>query len=309
MMGWILKKISSAILTLFLISTLTFFLIRLAPGGPFDSEHAWPPEIKANIERRYGLDQPISIQFAQWLKDVTHGDLRESFQYIGRPVAEMIEDSLPPSLQLGIWALLVSIVLGIPLGCIAAWKRGTWIDSSSMFLAVAGISLPSYLVASLLILAFSLHFMWFPPALWESWDSMILPIATLALRPLAMIARLTRASMLEALSADYIRTAYAKGLAPRRVVFKHALKNSLVPVLALIGPLAAGLVTGSFVVETVFQIPGMGRFFVQGVLNRDYPLVMGITLVYGAILIFSNFATDLMYGWADPRIRVEESQR
>jgi oligopeptide transport system permease protein len=305
-MIWLMKRIASAALTLLLLATLTFFLIRLAPGGPFDSDHAWPPEIKANIDHKYGLDQPVTTQFVSWLKDVAHGDLRDSFQYIGRPVTEMIGDALPPSLLLGTWAFVVSILIGIPLGCIAAWKRGTWLDSSSMFLAVAGISLPSYLVASLLILLFALKLMWFPPALWEGWDSMILPIATLALRPLAMIARLTRASMLETLSSDYIRTAYAKGLSPARVIFKHALRNSLIPVLTMLGPLAAGLVTGSFVVETVFQIPGMGRFFVQGVLNRDYPLVMGITLVYGAILIASNLVTDLMYGWADPRIRIQE---
>jgi oligopeptide transport system permease protein len=308
-MTWVFKKIVSAALTLFLLSTLTFFLIRVAPGGPFDSDHAWPPEIKANIDRKYGLDQPVTVQYAQWLKDVVHGDFRESFQYMGRPVTEMIGESLPASLLLGGWALLVSILFGIPLGCLAAWKRGTWLDSSSMFIAVAGISLPSYLVASLLILYFSLHLMWLPPALWEGWDSMILPIATLSLRPLAIIARLTRASMLETLSSDYIRTAYAKGLSPARVIFKHALRNSLIPVLTMIGPLAAGLVTGSFVIETVFQIPGMGRFFVQGVLNRDYPLVMGITLVYGVILIASNFVTDLMYGWTDPRIRIKEDFR
>jgi oligopeptide transport system permease protein len=308
-MIWLMKRIASAALTLLLLATLTFFLIRIAPGGPFDSDHAWPPEIKANIDHKYGLDQPVTTQFVSWLKDVAHGDLRDSFQYIGRPVTEMIGDALPPSLLLGTWALVVSILIGIPLGCIAAWKRGTWLDSSSMFLAVAGISLPSYLVASLLILLFALKLMWLPPALWEGWDSMILPIATLALRPLAMIARLTRASMLETLSSDYIRTAYAKGLSPSRVIFKHALRNSLIPVLTMLGPLAAGLVTGSFVVETVFQIPGMGRFFVQGVLNRDYPLVMGITLVYGAILIASNLLTDLMYGWADPRIRIQEEVR
>jgi oligopeptide transport system permease protein len=305
-MTWFLKQIASAALTLFLLSALTFFLIRVAPGGPFDGDKAWPPEIKANIEHSYGLDQPVTLQFAHWLKDVAHGDLRESFQYIGRPVTEMIGESLPASLWLGGCALFIAILLGIPLGSIAAWKRGTWLDSSSMFIAVAGISLPSYLVASLLILYFSLHLMWLPPALWDGWQSMILPIATLALRPLAMIARLTRASMLDTLSSDFIRTAYAKGLSPWKVIFKHALRNSLIPVLTLLGPLAAGLVTGSFVVETVFQIPGMGRFFVEGVLNRDYPLVMGITLVYGAILIASNLVTDLMYGWTDPRVRIQE---
>ncbi|MCM2323652.1 MAG: ABC transporter permease [Oligoflexia bacterium] len=305
MMAFVLRRLAGAVPTLLLLATLTFFLLRLAPGGPFDGERAWPPEIMANIQARYGLDRPLPVQFGQWLADLARGDLRESFQYIGRPVSEIIGESLPVSLGLGIWALLFSIVIGIPLGCLAAWKRNTWLDHSAMFIAIAGVSLPSYLVASVLILVFALWLGWVPPALWEEPSSAILPVLTLGSRPMAIIARLTRASMLDSLNADYIRTAYGKGLAASRVIFKHALKNSIIPVITVLGPLAANLVTGSFLVEVVFQIPGMGKHFVQAVLNRDYPLVMGVTLAYGVILILSNLLVDLVYAWADPRIRLE----
>lgn len=305
MTSYLLRRCASAFTTLFLLVALTFFLLRLAPGGPFDEDHVWPAEVKANIEKKYGLDQPLLVQFTRWIGDLAHGDLRDSFQYIGRPVNEMIAESLPVSLTLGFWSMLLAVAVGIPLGCLAAWRRGTWVDASAMFIAVAGISLPSYLVASLLILLFSFYLGWFPPALWEGASSMILPVVTLSVRPIAMIARLTRVSMLEALQSDYVRTAYAKGLSARRVVYKHALKNSLVPVLTILGPMVAMLVTGSFVVELVFQIPGLAKYFVQAVLNRDYPLVMGVTLVYGVILLGCNLAVDLLYAAVDPRIRVE----
>lgn len=305
MIQYTLRRIVGAIPTLFLLLTLTFFLLRLAPGGPFDTDHAWPPEVQANIERKYGLDQPMIVQYARWLADVMGGDLRESFQYLGKPVSELIRESLPASFGLGMLGLLVSVGLGIPLGCWAAWKRGTLWDTGAMLLTVSGISLPSYLVASLLILVFSLQLGWLPPALWEGPSSWVLPVMTLSLRPMAIVARLTRASMLEALGSDYVRTAFGKGLGMKKVLFKHALRNALVPVLALLGPLAANLVTGSFLVEIVFQVPGMGKHFVQAVLNRDYPLVMGVTLVYGAILMGANLAVELLGAWADPRIRLE----
>ena len=305
MLTFTLRRLGAAVPTLFVLAALTFFLIRVAPGGPFDSDKAWPPEIQANIEHQYELDQPAYVQFAHWLRDVTKGNFRESFQYLGKPVTEIIGESLPTSVTLGGLALLFSVVIGIPLGCAAAWRPGSWLDGSAMFLAISGVSLPSYLVASLLILIFSFWLNWFPPALWEGASSMVLPVLTLGVRPLAIIARLTRASMLEALRADYIRTAYGKGLPDTQVVFKHALKNSLIPVITVLGPLAANLVTGSFLVEVVFQIPGLGKHFVSAVLNRDYPLVMGVTMVYGAILIGSNLAVDLIYGWADPRIRLK----
>ncbi|MGK5082734.1 ABC transporter permease [Bdellovibrionota bacterium FG-1] len=300
------RRILGAIPTLFLLCTLTFFLLRLAPGGPFDSERVWPPEIQANIQHKYELDQPLAVQYGHWLKDVLRGDLRESFQYVGRPVADIISEALPTSVFLGIISLVFAAVLGIPLGAIAAAKRGSWIDASAVFVAVAGVSLPSYLVASLLILVFSLWLHWLPPALWEGPSSWVLPTIALGCRPLSMIARLTRASMLEALQADYIRTAYSKGLSQTQVIFKHALKNSLIPVITVLGPVAANLVTGSFLVEIVFQIPGLGKHFVQAVVNRDYPLVMGVTLVYGIVLLSSNLLVDLAYGWIDPRMRANE---
>lgn len=304
MLTYLLRRLLGSIPTLLLLLTLTFFTLRLAPGGPFDGERAFPAEIQANINAKYGLDQPLPLQFAGWMEDVIRGDLHESFQYIGRPVTEIISESLPTSLLLGGLALVFSIAIGIPLGALAAWKQNTAWDASAMFLAISGVSLPSYLVASLLVLVFSLGLGWLPPALWEGPSSMILPVLTLGLRPMAIIARLTRASMIEALASDYIRTAYGKGLPARVVVFKHALKNSLIPVLTVLGPTAANLVTGSFLVEVVFQIPGMGKHFVGAVINRDYPLVMGVTLVYGAILIVSNLLVDLLYAWVDPRIRL-----
>ncbi len=309
MLPFVIRRILAVFPILLLLSAMTFFLLRLAPGGPFDSEHVWPPEVQANIERKYELDQPVSVQYAHWLRDVLQGDLRESFQYLGRPVAEIIGDSLPTSVALGALALAGALAIGIPLGCAAAWARGaqriTWLDGGAVFIAVAGVSLPSYLVASLLIIVFSLWLGWFPPALWEGPSSWVLPALTLGLRPLAIVARLTRASMLEALRADYVRTARGKGLPESGVIFKHALKNSLVPVLTVMGPVAASLVTGSFLVEIVFQIPGLGKHFVQAVINRDYPLVMGVTLVYGAILLGSNLIVDLLYGVIDPRMRVQ----
>lgn len=305
MFSYFLKRMASAIPTLAILTTLTFFLLRLAPGGPFDSDRAWPPEVQANIAAKYELDLPVSIQFAHWMRDlVRHGDLRESFQYTGRPVTQIISDSLPVSLQLGFLSLLFALTIGLPLGCISAWKQNRWLDWLSTFIAIAGVSLPSYLLASALILIFALKLGWFPPALLEGPESLVLPVITLGSRPLAMIARLTRASVIEALTEDYIRTAHGKGLSEGQILFKHALKNSLIPVIALLGPLTAQLLTGSFLVEIVFQLPGLGKHFVQAVLNRDYPLVMGVTLTYGVFLIFTNLLADLLSAWIDPRLRL-----
>lgn len=299
-----LSRILSAIPTLLVLAALTFFLLRLAPGGPFDTDRAWPPEIQANILARYGLDQPLIAQFRGWAWDLARGDLRESFQYVGRPVTAIIAEGLPASMLLGGLALALALGAGIPLGCLAAWRRNSWIDAGAMFLAIAGVSLPGYLVAGALILIFSIQLQWLPPALWEGPESLVLPVITLALRPIAMIARLARASMIETLSADFIRTAHGKGVGGFAVLFKHALRNSLIPILTLLGPIAAHLVTGSFLVEIVFQVPGLGKHFVGAVINRDYPLVIGLTLTYGVILVACNLAVDLLYGWVDPRIRV-----
>ncbi len=304
MLTYTIQRIVSGIMTLIALIILTFFLLRLAPGGPFDSEQAWPPEIQANIASLYELDRPVAIQFLHWAQDVVRGDLHESFQYLGHPVKEIIFESLPPSFILGGSALSVSILFGILLGCLSAWKQNSLLDRILMIIAVSGLSLPTFLIASILILIFSLQLGWFPPALWEGPSSMVLPIVTLAWRPMGIIARLIRTSLLESFSSDYIRTAFGKGLSHFQVIYRHALKNSLIPVISILGPLAANLISGSFVVEIIFQIPGLGKHFVQAVLNRDYPLVLGVTLTYGAILILSNLLVDFLYAWADPRIRL-----
>ena len=308
MITYLWNRLVQTFVTLSFLVVITFFLMRLAPGGPFDGDKIWPAEIQANIDAKYGLNKPLYTQFFSWVSDIAHGDLRESFHYLGTPVKEIIQQSMPASLELGGLALLISVVMGIGLGVLSAWKRGTFLDFSSMLFAISGITLPSYLVATLLVLYFSNHLGWLPPALWEDKKAMVLPTITLALRPMAIIARMTRTTLLETLSADYIRTAYSKGLPEKSVIFKHALKNSMIPVITLLGPIAASLITGSYVVETIFQIPGMGQYFITSVIDRDYPLVMGMTLTYGIILIACNLAVDLTYGLIDPRIRMDHEK-
>lgn len=306
MIPYAFKRLLGAIPTLLALMTLTFFVMKVVPGGPFDGERALPDEIKNNLAAKYHLDEPLWKQYGRYLGDVARGDLGPSYRYMGaRGVNEIIAESLPVSLQLGAWAILIAMLLGVPLGALAAYKRNTWLDFSAMFVAVAGLSMPNFLVASLLILVFSIHLGWLPPALWDGWQSMILPIATLTLRPMALIARLTRASLVESLATDYVRTAEAKGLSAFTVVFKHALKNALVPVVTLLGPLTAAVITGSFVIEVIFAIPGMGKHFVSAVTDRDYTLIMGVTLVYGVIVILANLVVDLLYALIDPRIRLE----
>ena len=305
MIRYTFQRFVETIPTLFLILTITFFVLRLAPGSPFDSDRVWPPEIQKNIEEKYGLNQPLFNQFMLWVANAFRGDLSESFQYLGKPITEILSETIPDSILLGAIALSIAITVGILLGAISALKRDSFWDWSANFLAIAGVSLPNFLVASLLILIFAFGLNWFPPALWEGPQSVVLPAITLALKPLAMIARLTRASLLESLATDYIRTIHAKGLPPAMILLKHALKNSMIPLLALAGPLAANLITGSFVVETVFQVPGLGKHFVTAVLNRDYPLVMGTTLIYGTVLLFLNLVADLLTAWVDPRIRLK----
>jgi oligopeptide transport system permease protein len=294
-----------ALPTLLFLLAATFVLLRLVPGGPFDGDRAWPPEIKRHLEARYGLDQPVPEQLARWLKGVAKGDLGESLEYLDRPVTGIIAEALPVSLLLGSAALALSVSLGVLIGGVSAWKKDTWADRSLSLAMMVGLSLPAYLPASLLILLFALWLGWFPPARWDEASSAVLPVLTLAIRPTAIIARLTRAEAIEALGADYVRTALGKGLSVRAAVFRHALRNSLIPVLSQLGQIAAHLMTGSFLVETIFQIPGLGTHFVQAVLNRDYPLVMGLTLVYGTALILCNLAVDFAYTWADPRIRLD----
>lgn len=291
--------------TLLFLLVVTFLGLRLVPGGPFDSDRAWAPDVKHVLEARYGLDQPLPRQLQRWLSGAIHGDLGESLQYIDQPVSRIIADSLPASLLLGCLSACLAVCLGLSMGAVSAWKKGTWIDHALSLSMTAGLSLPAFLPASLLILVFALWLGWLPPARWDEPLSVVLPALTLAIHPTAVIARLTRAEALEALSADYVRTALGKGLTMQATVFRHVLRNSLIPVLSQLGQIAAHLFTGSFLVETMFEIPGLGTHFVQAVLNRDYPLVMGLTLVYGTALLLCNLAVDFAYTWADPRIRLE----
>jgi oligopeptide transport system permease protein len=302
--NYLARKIVTSFVTLFLLTSMTFFLVRLAPGSPFEGEQAWPLAMKETLNQEYGLDQSVALQFNHWLKNLMKGDLGKSYEYQDQDVLDLLRATFPVSLALGLSSLVFSLFFGIFLGCVAAWKKTQWQDHLICGFSVAAMSLPSYLLASLLILTFSTYFKWLPPALWESPKSAVLPIATLSLRPIAMITRLMRTSTMSALSSDYIRSAYGRGLPEKVIIFKHALKNSVIPVVAVFGPLSASLITGSFLVEVVYQIPGLGKYFVQAVLNRDYPLVMGTTLVYGVVLLACNFLMDLAYPALDPRIRL-----
>ena len=297
-------SILSGVLTLFAIAFLTFLLMKAVPGGPFDGDKKLPPEIMASLNAKFRLDLPWYKQFALYLRDIfLHFDFGPSIKYVGRSVTEIVSESLPVSLELGTYALIIAVVVGIGLGSLAAAFRGTWLDFTAMFLAISGVSLPSFLVAALAILVFSQWLGWFPAALWDTPAHRILPSVVLGLRPAAIIARITRSSVLEVLYLDYVRTARAKGLHPARVMLLHVLRNAFVPVLTILGPMSATILTGSFIIEFVFSVPGLASHFIQAVTNRDYPLVMGVTLLYAAFLVFTNLLVDVIYGVVDPRMR------
>lgn len=304
-----LTLILSSLGTLFVISLVTFFIMKIVPGGPFDGDRALPPEVLASLEAKFRLDLPWHQQYLGYLGDLLfRGDFGPSIKYIGRSVNDILADSLPISLELGLYSLCVALVLGLSLGILAAAFRGTWIDTSSMFVAISGVSLPSFLVAAIAILVFAQwapEWMRLPAALWDGPEHRVLPSVVLGLRPAAIIARLTRSSILEVLYLDFVRTGRAKGLAPLRLMTIHVLRNALVPVLTVLGPIAATILTGSFVIEYVFSIPGVGSHFIQAVSNRDYPLIMGVTLLYACFLVVCNLIVDILYGWVDPRMRGE----
>ena len=304
LMVYTFKRLIEALIVLFVIVTLTFALLRVVPGGPFDQDKALPPDIKANIERKYDLDKPLLIQYRNYLLNVAQGDLGESYKYLGRPVTEIISESFPASFLLGFYALLFSFLVGIPLGLFAASKHNQFADNASMIVAISGVSLPNFLVAALMVQIFAMNLKWLPPAGWGSVAYYILPVVCLGMRPIAFIARLTRSSVLDVIGSDYIRTAKAKGLSHQTVMYKHVLKNSLIPVLTYSGPLVAAILTGSFVIEIFFAIPGIGKHLVQSVTNRDYPFILALTLLYAALLVFSNLIVDLLYAFFDPRIRL-----
>ena len=305
MISHALRRLLGALPTLFILVSLTFFMMRAAPGGPFDRERNLPPQIEAAMQAEYHLDRPLWRQYLGYLGGLAHGDLGPSFQYQGYRVAELIGSGAPVSLRLGSAAIMLALLLGGTLGCIAALRRDSALDRGLMALAMLGLSLPNYVVAPLLILLFAIGLGWLPAGGWSPHGlaDAVLPVVALALPQVAVIARLMRGAMIEVLNQNFIRTARAKGLPLRRIVWHHALRPALLPVLSYLGPAAAGTVTGSVVIEQIFGIPGIGRYFVQAALNRDYTLVLGVVLFYGALIILFNFLVDLLYGALDPRMR------
>jgi oligopeptide transport system permease protein len=289
------------------VTIFTFVLVRVIPGGPFDriGDKTLPPEIVANLEAKYSLDKPVWEQYVEYMWNLIQLDLGPSFSYRTRTVNDIIAQALPVSAQLGVMAIFLGVIIGIPAGCMAALKHNSWIDHSSTFIAILGYSIPSLVMGPVLIWVFALKLGWFPVARWEGPIYWVLPVLTLGSGLSAGIARLTRGSLLQVLQEDYIRTARAKGLRERVVVFSHALKNSLIPVVTVLGPMFAAVVTGTFVVEQIFGIPGLGKHFVTSIGNRDYPVILGTTLLYAVLLVIANLIVDITYAWLDPRIRYD----
>ena len=324
MTRYIIRRILWFLPVLFGIALVTFMLARAMPGGPFDfaGDRTIPPSVVQNLERKYHLDWPIYKQFGAYLWDLMRGDLGPSFYYRSQTVNDVLKQSFPVSLQLGVLSLILALLIGIPFGIFAALRHNTYTDYSSTFVAILGVSIPNIVLAPLLIYLFALQLSWFPVARWGAdytqftlgfippmttkfWSHAALPTIALGTALSATIMRLTRASVLEVMREDYIRTARAKGLRERSVVVIHAMKNALIPVVTILGPMFAAVVTGTFVVEQIFGLAGMGSHFISSVNNRDYPIVMGVTLVYSVLLVIANLAVDITYAWLDPRIRYE----
>lgn len=302
MIGYAIRRLLGAIPTLFILLTLAFMLIRSAPGGPFDLEKQLPPEIEANLQAQYHLDEPLYQQYGRYLWDVLHFDFGPSFQYRDLTVNQLIADGFPVSLKLGAFSLLFALAFGIPAGLIAAFRQNRPTDYGVMTLAMLGISIPNFVLAPVLILLLAVYNDWLPAGGLGGPANYVIPVIALGTAMMAYVARLTRGSMIEVLRSNYIRTAKAKGLPTRTILFRHALPAAMTPVVSFMGPAAAGIITGSVVIETIFGIPGLGRFFVQGALNRDYTLVMGVVLFYGMLIIVFNLLVDLLYAWLDPRV-------
>jgi len=301
---FIALRLLQAIPVILAVITVTFFLVRVAPGGPFDSEKAVLPEVKAALERQYRLDLPLAQQYTAYLGDLAQGDLGPSFKYPGRSVNELIAAGLPVTAELGFYALLVAVFIGGSAGVFASLKPNTAQDYLPMAAAMIGICMPTFLLGPLLVLVFGIHLEWLPVSGWgDIPGDKLLPSITLGAAYAAYIARLSRAGMLEVLNQDYIRTARAKGLPEWQVVVKHALRGGMIPVVAFLGPAFAGLLAGSFVVETIFQIPGLGRFYVQAAFNRDYTMILGTTVFLSTLIVLFNLASDILAAWLNPRLR------
>ncbi len=301
----IIRRVLWLIPVVFIVSVITFLLMHAAPGTPFQpvSDRPLPPAVIERLEAQFGLDKPIHEQYISWVANILQGDLGPSYRIRGRGVSEIITDNMWASIQLGSMAFGLAVILGIPLGVIAALRQNKWPDYLSTFISVIGIATPSFVLAVLLVLIFSVGLHWFPTSGWRGPEYWVLPTIALSGYGIAQVARYTRASMLEVTRRDYVRTAQSKGLKERSIVTVHMLRNAFIPVVTILGPLLAGLVTGSFVVESVFAIPGIGRFFVDAIFQRDYGLIMAVTLLYAVLIAVMNLIVDVAYAWIDPRIR------
>ncbi len=307
MLKYFIKRLLQAIPTLFMVITIAFFMMRLAPGGPFTGERSLPPEIEKNIKAAYDLDKPLVVQYGIYLKKVMHGDFGPSFKYTDFTVSELIWTGFPVSLKLGLTAIALALILGIILGSTAAIKQNSKLDYALMSISMVGIAIPNFVLAPILTLVIGVYLKLLPVGGWNdgAWQNMVLPVISLALPQVAYVARLTRGSMVEVLGMQFIRTARAKGLPERLVVSRHALKSALLPVVSYLGPATAAVITGSIVIEQIYGLPGLGRYFVQGALNRDYTLVMGTVIFFGSLIIVFNLIVDLIYGFLDPQIRYD----
>ncbi len=306
MVGYLIRRIAFAVVTLLLIISVTFFLMKAIPGDPFTSEKQVPKEILESMQEHYGLNDPLHIQYIKYLGSIVQWDLGPSFKYKARTVNDIINDGFPVSFTLGLSALFIAVGFGLVLGVIAALNHNKWQDYTAMIIAVLGISVPSFILATLFQYIFAMKLNMFPVARWGSLEHIVLPAFALSALPMAFIARLTRSNMLEVLHQDYIKTAKAKGLTNFVITYRHALRNALMPVITYLGPLSAGILTGTFVIERIFGIPGLGSHFVTSISNRDYTVIMGTTVFYSIVLLTMILLVDLAYGFVDPRIKLSE---
>jgi oligopeptide transport system permease protein len=304
MFRFLLRRLMVAVPTLFLVVTAAFFMMRAAPGNPFDSDRKLPPEVERSIMAKYGMDRPLGEQYVAYVSNVLHGDLGPSLKYKDKSVAELISEGLPTSATIGLSALTLACLVGIGLGIIAALRQNQMIDNVTMAIAVLGVCIPTFVTAPLLVLVFAAKLGWLPTAGLNGIRSLILPVTVLALPQIAIISRLTRAGMIEVLRSNYIRTARAKGLSETRIVLRHGLRAAILPLVSYLGPACAGLLTGSLVIEKIFSLPGLGKSFVIGALQRDYTVVMGVVIVYAGLILLLNLLADIAYAMLDPRVRL-----
>ena len=306
MTRYVFRRLGGAIIILWVIITVTFALMHAIPGGPFTTEKKLPPQVKASIEAKYHLDDPVWKQYGDYLGGVITGDLGPSYKYEGRSVNDIISDAFPISAQLGLLSLMVAVAGGIAAGAISSMRPNGIVDYAVTILSTIGISVPTFIIGAVLVYVVGFELGWFPVALWRGPSYMVLPVLTLAAQPMAFIARLTRSGLLDVYQQEYIRTAHAKGLSSWTILTRHALGNAILPVITYLGPLAASLLTGSFIVETIFAIPGLGQYFVTSIYNRDYTVILGITIFYSALVVFLNILVDMIYPLIDPRVTTEE---